>query len=137
MLRLLKLKAFKAICLVTRRLLRRAYFNAQLEHKTSLKYRIATNLYCWSELHICYTLHHTYILPGFLFRLMAIVLTYAASKNVTSLNPPLVHSRALGELVEKLIHKIPDKFRYPKMSVLNAPVIGQGDKCLNPKREGV
>lgn len=126
MLRLLKLKAFKAICLITRRLLRRAYFIAQLERKTCFKSRLVINLYCWSELHICFTLRHTFILPGFLLRLAALSLTYIASKNVISVNPIRVHSQTIGILADKLIHKIPDEYRYPKMSDLKVP-----DEILN------
>lgn len=116
MLRLLKNKAFKLICLITRKLTRRLYLQIQCGRKLTFKYSLAIKLFSWSDYHICYTLRHTFIWPGVLLRLAASCLTYVASKNVVSVNPVCVRSQAIGRLADKLIHKIPDKFRYPTVS---------------------
>lgn len=128
MLHILRLKALKIICLVARSAFNRSYLKLQNNLRPSVISIYNAKLYFWSEYHICYTLHRVYVWPGFMFRSISNLLTFVASKNTISINPVQVHSQFLGDCVYRLIHKIPDEFRYPKMKPLTPPAIGQAGR---------
>ena len=45
-----------------------------------------------------------------------------------------VRSQRMGELMDTLIHQIPDKFRYPEMLTMTTNAIGPGGKDHYPKK---
>lgn len=112
-----RIRFIKSICLVIRILSRKLYS----------KSHCAAKLYRWSDLKL-FSLGRAYILPGFIYRLMACTLNSIISWNTVDWKK--VRSKKLGTIADDLMHHIPEQYRYHKHSYMAPPVTGQGGRKL-------
>lgn len=104
-----KLKLLKILYISVRSIARRFY----------AKCRIAKILYSWADLSIHKTCKNIYVLPGWLWRLVASVLLFIATT---------FRSKKLQAYIDKTIHYVPFAYRFPKMRPINSVTIGQDGK---------
>lgn len=87
------------------------------------KHQFATTLYGWADNNFYKTCKGIYVLPEWLWRLIAATLNYIAGINTVDHNK--LRFKRLQKIIDDALHRVPDVYRFPKMRPFNAETIGQ------------